>query len=35
LRAGEPVPCPRLAPGIDRPAYARSYPGPGAGVSGG
>jgi uncharacterized protein len=30
LKAGEPVPCPRLAPGIELPSYARSYPGPGA-----
>lgn len=29
--AGEPVPCPKLTPGIQTPAYARSYPGPGAG----
>jgi uncharacterized protein len=29
LKAGEPIPCPRLAPGIEVPAYARSYPGPG------
>lgn len=29
IRAGEPVPCPRLAPGIEPPPYARSYPGPG------
>lgn len=31
IRAGEPIPCPRLAPGIEPPAYARDYPGPGAG----
>ena len=30
LKAGEPVPCPRLSPGIELPSYARSYPGPGA-----
>jgi uncharacterized protein len=35
LRAGEPVPCPRLDPGIELPAYARSYPGPGDGTQGG
>ncbi len=35
LRAGDPVPCPRLAPGIEVPAYARSYPGPGDGTRGG
>jgi uncharacterized protein len=35
MQAGEPVPCPRLAPGIEPPTYARSYPGPGAGASGG
>lgn len=35
MRAGEPVPCPRLAPGIEPPSYARSYPGPGAGAVGG
>ena len=35
LKAGEPVPCPRLAPGIDLPSYARSYPGPGDGTRGG
>jgi nitroimidazol reductase NimA-like FMN-containing flavoprotein (pyridoxamine 5'-phosphate oxidase superfamily) len=35
LRAGEPVPCPRLAPGIEAPSYARSYPGPGDGTRGG
>jgi uncharacterized protein len=34
LRAGEPVPCPRLAPGIEPPSYARSYPGPGDGSRG-
>ncbi len=32
IRAGEPVPCPRLAPGIEPPPYARSYPGPGDGT---
>jgi uncharacterized protein len=32
LKAGEPVPCPRLAPGIELPPYARSYPGPGDGT---
>jgi hypothetical protein len=31
LKAGEPVPCPRLAPDIEPPPYARSYPGPGDG----
>ena len=31
LKAGEPVPCPRLAPGIELPPYASSYPGPGDG----
>jgi nitroimidazol reductase NimA-like FMN-containing flavoprotein (pyridoxamine 5'-phosphate oxidase superfamily) len=35
LRAGEPIPCPRLAPGIGMPPYARSYPGPGDGTRGG
>jgi uncharacterized protein len=35
LKAGEPVPCPRLAPGIEPPSYARSYPGPGDGTRGG
>jgi nitroimidazol reductase NimA-like FMN-containing flavoprotein (pyridoxamine 5'-phosphate oxidase superfamily) len=35
LKAGEPVPCPRLAPGIEVPSYARSYPGPGDGTRGG
>jgi len=35
LRAGEPVPCPRLDPQIELPVYARSYPGPGDGASGG
>jgi nitroimidazol reductase NimA-like FMN-containing flavoprotein (pyridoxamine 5'-phosphate oxidase superfamily) len=35
LKAGEPVPCPRLAPGIALPSYARSYPGPGDGTRGG
>jgi hypothetical protein len=35
IRAGEPVPCPRLAPGIEVPSYARSYPGPGDGTRGG
>jgi nitroimidazol reductase NimA-like FMN-containing flavoprotein (pyridoxamine 5'-phosphate oxidase superfamily) len=35
LKAGEPVPCPRLAPGIELPSYARSYPGPGDGTRGG
>jgi hypothetical protein len=35
MKAGEPVPCPRLAPGIEPPAYARSYPGPGDGSRGG
>ena len=35
LRPGEPVPCPRLAPGIEPPSYARDYPGPGAGTLGG
>jgi hypothetical protein len=34
IKAGEPVPCPRLAPGIEPPAYARSYPGPGDGSRG-
>lgn len=29
LTAGEPVACPRLAPRVEPPAYARSYPGPG------
>jgi uncharacterized protein len=31
IKAGEPIPCPRLAPGIEPPPYARSYPGPGPG----
>ena len=31
MAAGEPVPCPKLAAGIETPSYARSYPGPGAG----
>ena len=31
LKAGVPVPCPRLAPGIELPPYASSYPGPGDG----
>jgi uncharacterized protein len=35
LKAGEPIPCPRLAPEIELPAYARSYPGPGDGTRGG
>ena len=34
MKAGEPVPCPRLAPGIEVPSYARSYPGPGDGTRG-
>jgi nitroimidazol reductase NimA-like FMN-containing flavoprotein (pyridoxamine 5'-phosphate oxidase superfamily) len=29
MRAGEPIPCPRLAPGIEPPGYASSYPGAG------
>jgi uncharacterized protein len=28
IAAGEPVPCPRLLPGIVLPSYASSYPGP-------
>ena len=35
MRAGEPIACPRLAPGIEPPPYARSYPGPGEGAPGG
>src|SRR5579883_273681 len=35
LKAGEPVPCPRLAPGIEIPSYARTYAGPGDGTRGG
>jgi hypothetical protein len=35
LKAGEPIPCPRLSPGIEVPSYARSYPGPGDGTRGG
>jgi nitroimidazol reductase NimA-like FMN-containing flavoprotein (pyridoxamine 5'-phosphate oxidase superfamily) len=31
LAVGEPVPCPRLAPGIPTPAYVSAYPGPGDG----
>ena len=31
IAAGEPVPCPRLLPGIEPPSYATSYPGPGDG----
>ena len=34
IAAGAPVPCPRLAPGIELPTYARSYPGPGDGARG-
>ena len=35
IAAGEPVPCPRLLPGIVPPSYASSYPGPGDGSRGG
>jgi uncharacterized protein len=34
IAAGEPVPCPRLLPGIEPPSYASSYPGPGDGSRG-
>jgi uncharacterized protein len=34
IAAGEPVPCPRLLPGIVPPSYAVSYPGPGDGSRG-
>jgi uncharacterized protein len=34
ITAGEPVPCPRLLPGIVPPPYASSYPGPGDGSRG-
>ncbi len=29
MTAGAPIPCPRLAPEVEPPLYARSYPGPG------
>jgi nitroimidazol reductase NimA-like FMN-containing flavoprotein (pyridoxamine 5'-phosphate oxidase superfamily) len=34
LEAGQPIPCPRLAPSIDLPSYASCYPGPGDGSHG-
>ena len=34
IAAGEPVPCPRLLPGIAAPSYASSYQGPGDGSRG-
>ncbi len=34
MAAGEPVSCPRLAPEVEPPPYARSYPGPGDGSPG-
>ncbi len=34
IKAGEPVPCPRLLPGLELPEYASSYPGPGDGSRG-
>jgi nitroimidazol reductase NimA-like FMN-containing flavoprotein (pyridoxamine 5'-phosphate oxidase superfamily) len=30
LKAGPPIPCPRLAPDVSQPPYAGSYPGPGS-----
>jgi nitroimidazol reductase NimA-like FMN-containing flavoprotein (pyridoxamine 5'-phosphate oxidase superfamily) len=34
LVPGEPISCPRLAPGLMPPSYATSYPGPGDGAPG-
>lgn len=34
MMAGAPAPCPRLAPEVEPPLYARSYPGPGDGSPG-
>jgi nitroimidazol reductase NimA-like FMN-containing flavoprotein (pyridoxamine 5'-phosphate oxidase superfamily) len=35
VTAGQPLPCPRLLPGVAPPPYVSSYPGPGDGLRGG